>query len=75
MTKAEWGYVVWGVFATVVAIPEVAAFAGKTWVPWPSFARTVYNLHRRHPWLAMAVLAGFAILVVHIIFHPWPSRG
>jgi hypothetical protein len=75
VTKDQWGYVVWGTIATIVAIPELAAAFGREWVPWPSFARTVVNLQRRVPWLAMAVLAGFAILVVHIIFHPWPSRS
>ena len=74
MSKAEWGYLVWGSIAVVVAIPELAAAVGREWVPWPGFVRTVVNLQRRVPWLAMAMLAGLAILVVHIIFHPWPSR-
>jgi hypothetical protein len=33
----------------------------------------VTYLQARRPWLAAFVLAAFAVLVVHLIFYPWPS--
>ena len=73
MTEDQLGYVVWGLLALVVAIPEVFAALGREWVPWPGFARTVTYLQARRPWMAAFVLAAFAVLVVHIVFYPWPS--
>jgi len=74
MTEDQLGYVVWGVLAGMVAIPEILAAFGKELVPWPGFARTVVYLQARRPILTMVLLALFAILVVHIIWYPWPSR-
>jgi hypothetical protein len=48
----SWGFVVWGILALVVAIPEIAAAFGKEFVPWPGFARTVTHWQARKPWLA-----------------------
>jgi hypothetical protein len=73
VSEDQLGYVVWGILALIVAIPEVVAALGREWVPWPGFARTVTYLQARQPWLAAFVLAAFAVLVVHIIFYPWPS--
>jgi hypothetical protein len=69
----SWGYVVWGILALAVAIPEIVAAFGREFVPWPGFARTVTHLQARKPWLAALLLAAFAVLVVHIIFYPWPT--
>lgn len=73
MTEEQLGYVVWGMLALIVAIPEVIAAFGREWVPWPGFARTMTHLQARRPWLAAVFLAGFAVLAVHIIFYPWPT--
>jgi hypothetical protein len=69
----SWGYVVWGILALAVAIPEIVAAFGREFVPWPGFARTVTHLQARKPWLGALFLAAFAVLVVHIIFYPWPT--
>jgi hypothetical protein len=69
----SWGYIVWGILALVIAIPEIVAAFGKEFVPWPGFARTVTHWQARKPWLAALFLAAFAVLVVHIIFYPWPT--
>jgi hypothetical protein len=73
MTKEQVGYIVWGALAAAVAIPEILAAFGKEFVPWPGFARTVNYLQARKPVLTMFLLALFAILVVHIVFYPWPT--
>ena len=74
MTEAEVGYLVWGALALIVAVPEVLAAVGKELVPWPGFARTVVYLQARSPMITMIVLALFAILIVHIVWYPWPRR-
>ena len=73
MTKLEVGYLVWGLFALCVVIPECLAYFGKSFIPFPGAARTVANLAARWPLVAMAVLAGLAILAVHLVFYPWPD--
>jgi hypothetical protein len=73
MTKEEWGYLVWGLVAVAVLIPELLASVGKSFVPFPGVARTATNLEARWPWVAMIFLAGLAILAVHIVFYPWPD--
>jgi hypothetical protein len=74
MTEAEVGYLVWGALAVIVAVPELLAAVGKELVPWPGFARTVVYLQARSPLITMIVLALFAILIVHIVWYPWPRR-
>jgi hypothetical protein len=73
MTKLEVGYLVWGVFALCVVIPECLAYFGKSFIPFPGAARTAANLEARWPLAAMLVLAGLAILGVHLVFYPWPD--
>jgi hypothetical protein len=74
MTETEVGYLVWGALAVIVAVPELLAAVGKELVPWPGFARTVVYLQARSPLITMIVLALFAILIVHIVWYPWPRR-
>jgi hypothetical protein len=73
MSKAEIGYVVWGVVTAAVVVPELVAIFGGRFAPFPGLARTATNLEARVPWLAMLFLAGLAILAVHIVFYPWPD--
>jgi hypothetical protein len=73
MTKIEVGYVVWGAFAIAVIVPEVLAYFGKSFTPFPGVARTAVNLEARWPVAAVAILAGLAILTVHLILYPWPD--
>ena len=73
MTKLEVGYLVWGIFALCIVIPECLAYFGKSFTPFPGAARTATNLEARWPFAAMLVLAGLAILAVHLVFYPWPD--
>ena len=73
MSKIEIGYVCWGAFAVAVLIPEILAYFGKSFVPFPGIARTATNLEARAPWVALVFLAGLAILAVHLVFYPWPD--
>lgn len=73
MNKEQVGYIIWGVFGILVLIPELLAVFGKSFTPFPGIARTTTNLEARWPWAAMIILAGLAILAVHLIFYPWPD--
>jgi hypothetical protein len=75
MTKIEVGYICWGAFLAAVLIPEALAYFGKSFVPFPGVARTTANLEARYPVLAVVILAGLAILAVHLVFYPWPASA
>ena len=51
------GYVVWGSIGAVIAIIELLAA----------------DLQARWPWAATIILAGMAVLAVHLVFYPWPD--
>jgi len=74
VSREQWGYLVWGVLAVIVSFPEILAAVGKEFVPWPGFARTVIYLQVRRPTLTMILLGLFAVLIVHIVWFPWPER-
>jgi len=43
-------------------------------VPFPTLFRTVADLERRWRPVAMIVVAGLVILMLHLVFFPWPDR-
>ena len=67
-----WGYGVWGMLAIGFLVFELSALDADT--RWPTLSTTAANLQREHPWTAMVILGGLAILTVRIIAHPWPNR-
>ena len=73
MTKQDLGYIVWGALAFVLIATEVTAWLGGTWLRLPSIARTAADLQARRPWLATVILAGMAVLAVHLVLYPWPD--
>jgi hypothetical protein len=54
-------------------IPELLAVFGRSFMPFPGLTRTATNLEARLPWVAMVILAGMAVLAVHLVFYPWPD--
>jgi hypothetical protein len=73
MTKQDLGYIVWGALAVLIVITEVMAGIGKAWLGLPSIERTAADLQARFPWAATIILAGMAVLAVHLVFYPWPD--
>jgi hypothetical protein len=73
MTKQDFGYIVWGALAAIVVVTEVMAKVGSTWLRLPSIGATAADLQARRPWLATIILAGMAVLAVHLVFYPWPD--
>jgi hypothetical protein len=75
MSKDEIGYIVWGAFLVCLVVPELIAYFGKSFAPFPGIARTAANLEARWPVAAIVILVGLAILVVHLVFYPWPAES
>jgi hypothetical protein len=58
-----------------IAIPAALAWP-KKWgreIPFPTLFETMRSLERRLRVVALAVAAGLAILLIHLVFYPWPS--
>jgi hypothetical protein len=70
--REVWGYVVWGALTLVFLYFELSALHEDT--SWPTLSSTAANLQREHPWTAMLILGGLAVLAVRIVFYPWPNR-
>jgi hypothetical protein len=57
-----------------VIIPSLLAWPpwGRD-VPFPTLFETMRSLERRLRLLALVVAAGLAILLLHLVFYPWPA--
>jgi hypothetical protein len=55
-----------------IVVPSVLAVVGCD-VSFPTLFATVQALERRARVVAAIVAAGFAILLVHLAFYPWPD--
>ena len=68
------GYVIYGLIATfLLIIPNALAFWFPKEMPFPTLYRTVANLERRWPPAAMVIVAGLVVLMLHLVFFPWPD--
>ena len=73
-TKWILGYVVYGLVAVVcIGFPSALAYWGGKDVPFPGLFRTLADLERRWHWAAIIVLAGLAVLLIHLALYPWPD--
>jgi hypothetical protein len=74
MSKYQIGYIIYGLIAVVFVIgPSVAASVAGKEAPFPTLFRTVAYLERRQHWVALLILAGLAVLAVHLAMYPWPD--
>lgn len=73
MSEQDIGYIVWGALGAIVIATEITAKVGSGWLRLPSIAATAADLQARWPWLATVILAGMAVLAVHLVFYPWPD--
>jgi hypothetical protein len=68
------GYVLYGLIATFgVTIPSGLAFAFKREVPFATLFQTLADLERRSHLVAMGIIAGLTVLLVHLTLYPWPD--
>jgi hypothetical protein len=54
-------------------IPIFLAKRFKKAVNFPTLFSTIYSLRKRLPWIALLVIAGLSILVIHLALYPWPN--
>jgi hypothetical protein len=74
VTKYQIGYLIYGLLGAVVTVTSILAFWFRTdGVPFPTLFETVKYLQRRVHWLATAIVAGLAVLAVHLALYPWPD--
>lgn len=59
----------WAVIPSLLAWPKHRAVD----VPFPTLFSTIRSLERRLRVLALVVAAGLMILLLHLVFYPWPS--
>jgi hypothetical protein len=59
----------WVVIPSALAWPK--AFAVD--VPFPTLFETVRSLERRLRFLALVVVAGLVVLLIHLVLYPWPA--
>ena len=73
----EWvlGYVIYGFIGLLfVLVPSVLAYGRRTPdAPFASLFRTLGDLQSRSHLAAAVILAGLAVLLIHLAFYPWPD--
>ena len=73
----EWvlGYVIYGLIGLLfVLIPSMLAYGRRTPdAPFASLFRTIADLQSRSHLAAVVILAGLAVLLIHLAFYPWPD--
>jgi hypothetical protein len=72
--KYEVGYTIYGLLLTFgILVPTALAYFRGRIVSFPGLIFTVRKLERRLHWVAMIIVAGLAILLVHLALYPWPD--
>jgi hypothetical protein len=66
------GYVIYGLIGSFFFVLP-AVFGWAFVVPFPSPFETLRDLERRVPVVALVVLAGLVILLIHLALYPWPD--
>jgi hypothetical protein len=68
------GYVIYGLIALLcVVVPSILAYFFAKDVPFPTLSRMVANLEARVHAIGMVILAGLAVLLIHLALYPWPA--
>lgn len=73
------GYVIYGLIGFFcLLVPAVfrwplAKLFNRDVLPFPPIFRTVGDLEKRVPVVALVVLAGLVILLIHLALYPWPD--
>jgi hypothetical protein len=68
------GYVIYGLIAVFcIFIPSVLALTSARNAPFAGVFATLADLQRRLHFVALVLLAGIVILLIHLAFYPWPD--
>ena len=72
-TKCIVAYVMYGLIAVFcIVVPSALAY-WATDVPFPTLFKTISNLEKLWRPIAIVIVAGLAVLLVHLAFYPWPD--
>jgi Amino acid permease len=75
LSRRTWGYVLWGIAALVIGIPEItAAVAGKRKLPFTTISEMTGHLERHHTWVELIVVAAIVYGVLSS-FREAPGPG
>jgi hypothetical protein len=67
------GYVIYGLMAAgLLIVPSVLAYWFAKDVPFPTLFRALSDLEKRCHAAVTVVVAGLAVLAVHLVAYPWP---
>jgi len=73
-TRFRVGLALWIFIATMcVVVPSLRAYLRGKDVPFPRLRDTVRALVDRSHWLAVGLLAALVVLMIHLLFYPWPN--
>jgi hypothetical protein len=68
------GYVIYGLIAVFcVIVPSALALTSAPDAPFAGVFPTIADLQRRMHFVAVVLLAGLVILLIHLAFYPWPD--
>jgi hypothetical protein len=74
VSKYELGYTIYGTLAVFgIVVPSILAVGFNRLVPFPTLFFTIDRLRHRLHWVALILVAGLAILTIHLAFYPWPD--
>jgi hypothetical protein len=68
------GYVIYGLIAIFfIFVPSILALTPARNAPFAGVFATLADLQRRLHFVAVVLLAGLVILLIHLAFYPWPD--
>ena len=67
-------YVLYGLIViSFVVVPSVLAFCWSRDIAFPTLFRTLADLERRAHLVAVLIIIGLVILLIHLALYPWPN--
>lgn len=68
------GYVIYGLIGVFcVIVPSALALTSAPDAPFAGVFPTIADLQRRMHFVAVVLLAGLVVLLIHLAFYPWPD--
>jgi hypothetical protein len=72
--KFPLAYAIYGSFAVIgIVIPMILIWRKSDLVVFPGLSYTFLRLRDRLRWVAVAVIVGLSILMIHLALYPWPD--
>lgn len=74
VSKFQLGYWIYGTLGVFgILIPSILSFGLNRLVRFPTLFFTIDQLRQRVHMVALVLVAGLAILTIHLAFYPWPD--